>query len=263
MLFIFKRFGIHWTQNLWMGSKSRKQSYHCNFFQQCLGNTSCKKMFSFGHCPNYLSLFYRRCSLLLCFWPKDIQKKTNQTLCPISIFRENSSDVTCRQALFLLIPNMGFQWSLSHLHIQPSSLWSFNLFPPIQTFTYNSVILLITKVTSSVRCYTSSQRPSTHLFTKISSAQRTHIGLSSIRCASGCMSWSYILPNVSHQLALVVKVAADVGWGPTTHLEEKRINAAQTINSSLHYVLPCHIPLCNYMYFVRGNAINLQPTWIG
>ena len=94
-------------------------------------------------------------------------------------------------------------------------------------------------------------------------SQRAHIGLSSIRCASDCMSWSYILPNVSHQLALVVKVAADVGWGPTTHLEEKRINAAQTINSSLHYVLPCHIPLCNYMYFVRGNAINLQPTWIG
>ena len=143
------------------------------FFQQCLGNTSCKKMFSFGHCPNYLSLFYRRCSLLLCFWPKDIQKKTNQTLCPISIFRENSSDVTCRQALFLLIPNMGFQWSLSHLHIQPSSLWSFNLFPPIQTFTYNSVILLITKVTSSVRCYTSSQRPSTHFFTRISSVSES------------------------------------------------------------------------------------------
>ena len=49
----------------------------------------------------------------------------------------------------------------------------------------------------------------------------------------------YQLPNATHQLALVAKVAAEV-WGGG-HLEQKGTNAALTINFSDHYsVVGCH-----------------------
>ena len=70
----------------------------------------------------------------------------------------------------------------------------------------------------------------------------------------------YQLPNATHQLALVAKVAAEVwgGAGGAPILRKKeRMLRWQLISLAIMWCPAVAVPLCNWVYFVKGKPINL------